>query len=472
MPIKSLQKIVKANSKTYINWPAFFLLSVLLAIPRILIFVPVPGAIVGYDSKVRYLGSLLATSEYWQNYFTVTGPLYVLWLQLIKTCSGNNYLFWTVVFQHTIVWASGVISFLILSRIKHDGKTHPVFWFFLILMVFTSPHIIYYEHSIMRESLGIFLTAPALSLLIFSFSLSAEDSRVPFYLLLVTWLLLLGYLVRQEIIFLWLIVVGATWIRLWNTKKLKLAWAMILPALFLFSSFHLGNILLDTEKVFQKAPYSGAKFNIAYHYLRSDNFDYISNKYPLLVERFHALSKERGGVGSAIGKMYEETNSFIANEGTSKNFIAIMDDIFLDQIKFNTFEFIISYLNNVERMLIGNIEFPEKIDLTKVFSNGLVRRVSNTMLSFYSWPDRIELNKINYIIFLTVATLMILYRKKLPLFVAVAFLTSISYLLLVSFMANSVARFRYPMELIYYISAWGGIYFFSISGKSSNLTGK
>jgi len=170
--------------------------------------------------------------------------------------------------------------------------------------------------------------------------------------------------------------------------------------------------------------------------------------------------------------MYEETNSFIANEGTSKNFIAIMDDIFLDQIKFNTFKFITSYLNNVELMFIGNIEVPEKIDLTKVFSNGLVRRVSNTIVSFYSWPDRIELNKINYIIFLTVATLMILYRKKLPLFVAVAFLTSISYLLLVSFTANSVARFRYPIELIYYISAWGGIYFFSISGKSSNLTGK
>lgn len=468
MPMPVDTKLIEACSKIHFNWPAVALMAVLLAIPRILLFKLEPGAILSWDSTVRYLPSLLAVSEYWQNYFTVTGPLYVAWLQLIKACAGNEYQFWVVVLQHILGWLAGITSFFILAQIKFQNRTHRGFWFLIVLLVFTSPHLVYYEHDIIRESLAVFLTAPALSLLLFLSSLRVDDSRVSRWLLMATWLLLLGSLVRQEIIFLWLVVVGIAGKIIWNTGKQQILWLMFVPALLLFATFRLGVLLQDADKVFQKAPYSGAKFNISYHYLRPENFDYNSPKYPYLVNRFHSIAKEAGGVSAAMGEMYKETNTFIAKENMSSDFLAVMDEIFLDQVRFNTTEFIISYLKNLDLMVLGNVELPNSPELDKVFGDGLTQSMSHAALTFYSWPNRNELNKLNYLFFGCVAGLIVFFGRRLPLFIVIAFWSCLAYLSLVSLTANSVARFRLSVELPYYIATWGGLYFFIFSRRFSN----
>lgn len=446
------------------NWPAVALIGVFLAIPRILLFKLEPSAILFTDSTVRYIPSLLAASEYWPNYFTVTGPLYVAWLQLIKAYAGDGYQFWAVVCQHMLGWLAGIASFFILSQIQFQNRTHRGFWFLVVLITFTSPQLVYFEHSIIRESLAVFLTTLALSLLLFCSSLRADDSKVAPGLLIATWILLIGSLVRQEIIFLWIIVVGFAGNILWSTDKRKVLWLIIAPALLLFAIFRLGELLQDPEKVFQKAPYSGAKFNISYHYLRPANFDYTSPHYPHLVNRFYSISKEAGSVSAAMGDMYKETNAFIAKENLRSDFIAVMDNVFLDQIQFNMTEFIISYFKNTHLMALGNIELVSSPKLDSVFGPDLPQRVSYAALTFYSWPDRVELNKLNYLLFGCIAGLMIFFRKKLPFFIVIAFWSFLAYVSLVALTANAVARFRIPVDLLYYIAAWGGLYFF-ISAK-------
>jgi len=467
-PVSVDAKLIKAGLKIHFNWPAVALMGTLLAIPRILLFKLEPGATLSWDSTVRYLPSLLAVSEYWQNYFTVTGPLYVAWLQLIKVCTGNDYQFWIVVFQHVLGWLAGVLSYFVLAQIQFQNKTHRGFWFFVVLIAFTSPSLINYEHGIIRESLAVFLTAPALSLLLLSSSLRVDDSKVSRWLLMATWFLLLGSLVRQEIIFLWLVVIGFSGKIIWDTGKRKVLWLMFVPALLLFATFRLGVALQDADKVFQKAPYSGAKFNISYHYLHPENFDYISPTYPQLVNRFHTVAKEAGGVSAAMGDMYKETNAFIAKENMSSDFIAVMDEIFLDQVRFNTTEFIISYFKNLHLMVLGNVELPNVPSLDTAFGDGWSQRVSYAALTFYSWPNRAGLNKLNYLLFVFTAGLVIFFRRRLPLSIVIAFWSCLAYLSLVSLTANSVARFRLPVELLYYIVAWGGIYFFSISKRASS----
>lgn len=430
-----------------------FLLAILLAAPRLSFYLYKSGALLFTDSVVRYIPSVDAVINYWPNYFSVTGPLYVAWIHVFKLVFGVNYLFWVVTLQHLLGWLTALIAYVLLSNIRHNGETFKWLWFLAVLFVFSSPSVILYEHSIVRESLSMFFTTIGLSLILRHHMHHDDDSRWMKGLLIATWLLFIGSFVRQEIIFLWILSVAVVIKMCWRYRRLGLVFLMIFPPLILSLLYSSGKTIQDTDKLIQRAPYSGATFNVAYHYLRPSNFNYISNRYPELVKAYYDISSKSGGVGDSMGKLYEATNSYIAQNNLRLDFIAVMDEIFIDQAIHNPREYLLSYFLNLKVLIIGNDEL-EGVKLSKLVSPSYLKMA----MSYYAWPNRSTLNIINAAITVMLVACMIVMKQKPPLLILIAFVLFVLYLSCVAIFANGVARFRLPVELLSYVLAWIGPY--------------
>ena len=451
----------KNGFKTHI--PLLILL-LLLFFPRAFLALHHPELVIHTDARVRYIPALFAVESYWPNIFYANGPFHVLYLALLKLLFGSLKSSSVAIFQHVfgVIFAS--LIFIVLKRQSQRYKISVIYPFLLILFLFNSPLIIASEHSLLREHTILWVTAAGSTLFLFA------DYRSPLGRLQIfcaLFLFAVASFIRMEAIVLWLLVFCVIIYNYIKAREFKIVVFNLVVFSAIFGLFFAGKSFFTDDKITINPPYGGAKFNIAFHYLRPQNFDYTSENYKQLVDAFSRILETEITTTRSMGKFYQATRDYMTSGNETKHYkpsnqdmLRVMDHVFLDQIFNNPAQYAKTYVINLWKVVDASGFYPKSVNTSSLVGAGwsplyasLSKKIQNVV------TPEIGLSPYSFLcaIFLVLCNLKM--RSEIVHRTAQLGAIAVSYTLFLAFIANPVARFLMPISFIYALSFAIAIYY-------------
>lgn len=442
------------------QWFLPIVLLLFLIVPRIVVYLNQGPGVVGTDATARYFPQVDKQSQSLKYFFTQTGAPYSSVLLFFKTVS-NNMVGGTVILQHIIGLLTAFMIFIFFHRVNR------YFAFMVSFLVFSSRLSVGLEHYISRESLTSFLL---IALVFLMFYVKEKIISNPIYKgFLAGCVALLLFLFRIEYIVL---VVFLPLLLVFIIKKYRNPDAQFSRRYFLkyfcayftpFLIIGILNISIRRELRFQQ--YTRTYFNIAFHSLNPQVFEYGNSNYPELLEDYRKILKLNKTVTKSMGQFYKVTEKYLLQHPELKmRQLDLMDRIFVEMIIKNPINFFKSYLNNLKSQALGNNEHHYSIKKQRS-PTGI--KIIDGILYVFTWPTyKLTFSRLNiavFYIFLLALPVFIIKRRILPEQIIVALFITTIHLLLISGISNAIFRFRYPIDSflfsipLYFIIVFGGM---------------
>jgi hypothetical protein len=432
-----------------------YLISILLyflIIPRILAYLSCNCyGIAAVDATDRYFPQVEKLEESFFNFFALTGPAYSAILYFFKNMF-NDMITGTVILQHVAGVVSGVLTFFFFKR------TNKWLAFLTSILVYSSQRSAIIEHFILRDSLTAFL----LILLIVLFL--APRTRY----FINDWPMLsgiVGGIIGMALVFMrieYIVLIIALPLghiikrcrfdrQLLNSGDAKYIVGYFLPLLIVITVY----VTVKDKYAFQQ--YSGTYFNIAYHSLDPSVFNYKGSRHPELLKVYQNILRENENVSQSMSYLYDATRGYLSqHQEINLTLHQLMDRMFVEMIFKNPLGYLKSYFVNLKNMMVGNAylesmrSFPKASFFTKCIYGSL---------SFPTYIfDQKTINRIIVCFFVVGIPYLLLKSKQCDFVVFISAFITVFQLLLLAFIANPVARFRYPVDPLLYFPALYGFY--------------
>lgn len=431
--------------KTYL----FFILLIFLTTPRITIYLVQGFGSYGTDAESRYFPQATVLLSSWTTFFSQTGPGYSAILALFQLVT-DSIVVGPVIAQHLAGVITATLIFFIFARIN-------IFLSFLLcLLVFCSQLSVALEHVVLRESLASLFLALTV---FFSLNGRNELSRsvttyIYFFLAGLSGLLLC--LIRIEFVF----VVGAIplfvlihWFVCSHDDNINRGIIITKSLLIYLIPFALILVIFFSNGKFRFSQYSGTKFNVAYHSLNSDVFYYDNSMYPDLLVSYQEILKKNGTVTKSMASFYKTTDEYLQKHPELKmSRFELMDNIFLEILTKNSLKYLHSYFMNFVNQALGK---DEQMGLVQKWPTG--SHAINGMVWIFTFPTfYINQGIVNMVVLVISAIafpyFLINFKRfyKLPIEISLSIVIVITHLIVLGFVANPAARFRYPIDPFYY----------------------
>ena len=196
---------------------------------------------------------------------------------------------------------------------------------------------------------------------------------------------------------------------------------------FYFIVIALAVITVSLKKIPENKIYTGTTFNIAYHQLKKDAFNYSNSDYPELRREYALIFNNYNQ--PIIGHLYKATSKYIDDKGLEIKMLKLMDIMYSEMLMKRGFYYHADRL--LENMII-QIESPKE-----------VHRLPNPL-----WVNRFIQSILNIIYSYT--NIFFMFFSSLSVF-------SLSHLFIISVFANPVERFFYPSAILYLYALMCGI---------------
>lgn len=445
------------------------LLLFFLIMPRILAYLSCScSGIAPADATDRYFPQVEKLEESFSSFFSLTGASYSAILYFFKNMF-NDMISGPVILQHVAGILSGVLIFFFFKR---TNKWHA---FATSLLVYSSQRSAMIEHLILRDSLAAFF----LILLIVLFFTPRKryfinDWPMPSGIFVGIIGIVLVFMRIEYIVLIIALPLGHIIKRsrfdrqLLNSGDAKYILGYFLPLL-------MAVIVYATVKdKYAYQQYGGTYFNIAYHGLDPSVFNYEGSHHPELLTAYQNILREHENITQSMSYFYDASREYLSrHQEIHLTFLQLMDQMFVEMLFKNPFGYLKSYFVNLKKMTVGNNnlaaltmgDFPKASFFTK--------RIYE-MLSFPTYIfDQKTVNRIIVWFFVVGIPCLMLkikrYDRDFVVFISVSI--TVSQLLLLAFIANPVARFRYPIDPFLYFSALYGFYSIFRIGQTAPMPG-
>ena len=434
------------------------ILLLLLFFPRAFLTLQHPELVIHTDARVRYIPALSAVESYWPNIFYANGPFHVLYLALLKLLFGSLKSSSVAIFQHVfgVIFAS--LIFIVLKRQSQRYKISVIYPFLLTLFLFNSPLIIASEHSLLREHTILWVTAAGSTLFLFA------DYRSPLGRLQIfcaLFLFAVASFVRMEAIVLWLLVFCVIIYNYIKVREFKIVVFNLVVFSVIFGLFFAGKSFFADDKITINQPYGGAKFNIAFHYLRPQNFDYTSDNYKQLVDAYSRIVESEITTTRSMGKFYQATRDYMTFGSETKHYkpsnqdmLRVMDHVFLDQIFNNPAQYAKTYVINLWKVVNASGFYPPiSAKASDLVVNGWPHFLASLFIKIQNGvTPKIGLSLCSFLCAVFLVLFNLKMRPEIVNRAAQLGAIAVSYTLFLAFIANPVARFLAPVSFIYALS--------------------
>lgn len=440
-------------------------LLLLLFFPRVLLTLHHPEIVIHTDARVRYIPALFAVESYWPNIFYANGPFHVLYLALLKLLFGSLQSSSVAIFQHVLGVIFASLIFIVLKRQSKRYKISVIYPFLFTLFLFNSPLIITSEHSLLREHAILWVTAAGSTLFLFA---DYRSSLGRLHIFCALFLFAVASFIRMEAIVLWLLVFCVVIYNHIKVREFKIVVFNLVVFSAIFGLFFAGKLFSIDEKITINQPYGGAKFNIAFHYLRPQNFNYTSDNYKQVVDAYSRILETEITTTRSMGKFYQATRDYMTSgsetthyKPSNQEMLRVMDYVFLDQIFNNPAQYAKTYVINLWKVVDASGFYP---NISAKASDLVVNGLPHFLASLFIKIQTVITPKIGlslYSFLCTVFLLLISLKMRLEIVNRMAQLGAIavSYTLFLAFIANPVARFLAPVSFIYALSLAIGLYY-------------
>lgn len=417
------------------------IIALFLVLPRIIVYIVHFDPLLTQDSIVRYIPQLDSVKRNWRDLLFCVSPGYTafLWLTSSINYNGQN-LEHIILVQHLISIVGGGIMLLNSWSYSRYSKEFPI-TYVAILLCFTTPELIKYEHAIMRDSLVFNIGALSFYLL----HLSNRKKPTELLVFSSVWLLYVSVMFRLETFVLiplvYLFYLTQKPLSSYDTllrAKLVGFNVVIQSCIFIIIYFLKGEFLLEGYIDMQQ-PYGGGLFNVAFHYLDVSNFEYTSVHYFELVRSYYEVASDGLSHGDMIDSFYKITRVYLGDGSSERDVLLIMDKVFFDQLFYNPIRYFVSYFNNVIHMALSDSEsigFSCQ-NTSSSFGRKIICEFSEGIVCAIRYIE---------FLFMLVSFVVIYFRKDL-IDERRAIYMCIIYILIISFIANSVVRFVFPVLL-------------------------
>jgi len=421
-----------------------------LILPRILAYLSCSCfGIARTDAIDRYFPQVEKLKESFSSFFTLTGPAYSAILYFFKNVF-NDMITRPVILQHIAGILSGLLVFYFFKR------TNKWLAFATSILVYSSQRSAMIEHYILRDSLSAFF----LILLVVIFF--TQRKRI----FINNWPILSGILagitgvllVFMRIEFIVLIFVlpfghiikrnffDKQRLNFGDTKYMVSYFLPLLMVLMIYAT-------VKDKYAFQQ--YTGTTFNIAYHSLDPSVFNYDGSNHPELLKSYQKILRENGNVSQSMSQFYDATKEYLSrHKEIHLTFLQLMDQVFFEMVFKNPIGYFKSYIVNLSKMMIGNEDLES---MGPVPNSYFFMKSIYGILSFPTYLfDQETVNRIIVCFFIVGIPFLLLTRKQYDFVVFISVFITVLQILLLAFIANPVARFRYPIDPFLYFSALYG----------------
>jgi hypothetical protein len=444
-------------SRVFSHWRNSFssqliIIALFLVLPRAIVYILHFDPLLTQDSIVRYIPQLDSVKRSWRDILFCVSPGYTAFLWLASSINYNGKgIEAAILVQHLVSIACGGMMLLNSWSYSRYCKEFPT-TYVAILLCFTTPELIKYEHAIMRDSLVFNIGALSFYLL----HLANRRKPAEFLVFSSVWLLYIGILFRLEtfvlmplVYFFYLTHKPLSSYGIWLRAKLVFFNLLIQSSLFIIISFLKMEFLLNGHIDIEQ-PYGGSIFNVAFHYLDASNFEYTSDHYFELVRSYYEVASDGLSHGDMVSSFYQKTRAYLGDGSSDHDVLLIMDKVFLDQLFYNPIRFFVAYVNNIFHMALSDREsigFSCQ-NTSSFFGHKIICQFSQKILSTVRYIE----------FYFTLAFFVFIFFRKHSIDERLAISMYIFYIIVISFIANSVARFVFPVLLQKFIAITYGSY--------------
>ena len=422
------------------------ILLIALLVSRVIIYFAYGNlGVLAPDTTLRYIPQIETLRQSWLSFFSLTGPLYTLFLSLMDYFFGNVVVP-TALIQHLLGIVAAFLVFRLLKRIHMDLA------FVTVILVFCSPRAAIFEHLIIREAPMMLLLTCYISVLCAIVSIrpvEAPSLKPTSLFFLWGFLGVLCLLLRIEYLPVIVLAPMLLFFVLRGWPVVRKSFFILIYFLPIFAAFTMTQI---TKARFPPNQYSNCAFCIAYYSLQNDVFSYPPEEsaHPSLVMAFQQIMSSCGKMDIACEtRIIESAENYLREHPSLKSSGSrnILDDMYLEMMRKNTLVYLKSYGINFLRQLQGNQELPPSKN--SQWWKDLLRIL---------FPQVI-INNVISVLFLCAVPLLLFDRtSRSPNAALILLFIVVTQLAVVSFVANPVARFRYPLDPYIYFFALQFLY--------------